>query len=408
MKTDRLTFPTFFLLLFLSTGVLRAQQEESSLFVPQMVPQASSGDRQLPRTEATSPIRQAAGAVPAANSSEYRSKDDVLGLRVARIGTRTRIPVEQGQIWREYDLTPYTKGRSFPATTTNPEQTIVDWVLRQTGLERWHSAPFGAISADSEKLYVHHVPEVQLEVADIVDRFLMQKFANDRCAIRVISLSRPDWISKAHPFLHPVTIHTPGVQGWIVDREGIQYLLQDWGRRTDFKELSSPQLMIQNGIRHYTEHTKQRTYLRDVQPSASAPGGYVEDRATIDEGFAVSFVPLTRLDGQYVEAHIKLDIVQVEKMIPSMIDAPTSLNSRQRVQIESPQVACFKLDEQVYWPKGKILLLDLGTIPLPNLSSQNEGTTLFGNLAKGLGASSRGNVLLLIESVADVTTSSVP
>ncbi len=401
----------FSVALLLAAGLARAQQVDApQTYIPQMLPTASATGQALPRTESVPdrPIRQVAAADETALSgenSEYRSRDKKLGLRVARIETRGKIPTDHDQIWREYDLTPYTKGRTFPANTTNPEQTIVEWILRQNGLQNgmktWHSTPFGALAADSEKLYVHHTTEVQMEVADTVDRFLMQRFANDRCAIRVISLSKPDWIAKGHRFLHPATIHTPGVQGWIADREGIQYLLQDWGRRTDFRELSSPQLMIYNGIKHYIEHTKQRTYLRNVQSNAGAPGGYAEDRATIDEGFAVSFTPLSRTDGLYVEAHIKLDIVQVEKMIPTMIDVPTAMNPRQRVQIESPQVSCFKLDEQVFWPKGKILILDLGSVPLPNISQQDEGTTVFGNIAKGLGATSRGNILLLIESVSD-------
>ncbi len=368
----------------------------------------------------TAPIEQvsAENAVPIpsalednlASNSEYRSRDKKLGLRVARIETRGQIPTEHGQIWREYDLTPYTKGRNFPPNTTNPEQTIVEWILRQNGLKQgvktWHSTPFGALAADSEKLYVHHITEIQSQVADTVDRFLMQRFVNDCCAIRVIVLSKPDWIAKSHRFLQPAAIHTPGVQGWIADREGISYLIQEWQRRADFRELASPNKVIYNGIKHYIEHTKQHSYLRNAQSNLQMPGGYAEDRAVLEEGFALSFTPLSRTDGLYVEAHIKLDIVQLEKMIPTMIDMPTAMNPRQRVQLESPQVSSFKLDEQVYWPKGKTLILDLGSVPLPNVSRQDVETTLFGSIAKGLGNTERGNILLLIESVADMPTSS--
>jgi hypothetical protein len=110
------------------------------------------------------------------------------------------------------------------------------------------------------------------------------------------------------------------------------------------------------------------------------------------------------LDGLAVDAAIKLDIVQIEKMIPLMLDAPTPTNPRQRIQIESPQVACFKLDEMIRWPKNKILLLDLGTIPLPALSDQAETQNFFSGIAKNISPSSRANVLLFIECVSGKVT----
>jgi hypothetical protein len=50
------------------------------------------------------------------------------------------LPNNFGQVWREYDISPYT----LRVTTTNrPEQAIVDWILRETGYEAWHSEPLG-------------------------------------------------------------------------------------------------------------------------------------------------------------------------------------------------------------------------------------------------------------------------
>ncbi|MDR2116639.1 MAG: hypothetical protein LBP87_09710 [Planctomycetaceae bacterium] len=332
---------------------------------------------------------------------QIRSKDSILGDRIAKITTDLeKIPKSHDQIWREYDITPYTKGRNFPETA-QPEQTIVDWILRQTGIKTWHSLPFGILTADSEKLYVYHTKEVQLAVADIVDRFVNPQFFNESCTIRIISLSRPDWIAKGHQYLRPMWIASPGIQGWILEREGAQALLQELAHRTDFKEIAPPQFLIPNGIAHNVVSKKQRTYLRDVQINSATLNGYVEDRVTIEEGFNVSFVPLSFLDGLDIAATIKLDIVQIEKMIPLMIDAPTATNPRQRIQIEAPQVACFKLDEMIRWPKNKILLLDLGTIPLPNSSEQAEPQNFFSGLAKNIISSGRANVLLFIECVAN-------
>jgi hypothetical protein len=75
--------------------------------------------------------------------------DPVLGNRVAKISNQLReIPKDAEQIWREYDITPYTKGRKF-SDGSQPEQTIIDWILRQTGTKIWHNSPFGILTVDN-------------------------------------------------------------------------------------------------------------------------------------------------------------------------------------------------------------------------------------------------------------------
>ncbi|MDR2754135.1 MAG: hypothetical protein LBC20_00375 [Planctomycetaceae bacterium] len=380
---------------------VEAQQTQSSGAAAFTPPDMAASKPLQPLAAAPTTTDQTTTDTTSRLGQRVRSRDSVLGDRIAKITTDLeKIPKSHDQIWREYDITPYTKGRNFPATT-QPEHTIVDWILRQTGIKTWHSSPFGILTADSEKLYVYHTKEVQLVVADIVDRFVNPQFFNESCTIRMISLSRPDWIVKGHQYLRPMWIASPGIQGWILEREGAQALLQELAHRIDFKEIAPPQFLIPNGIAHNVISKKQRTYLRDVQVNSSTLNGYAEDRVTIDEGFSISFVPLSFLDGLDIAATIKLDIIQIEKMIPLMIDAPTATNPRQRIQIEAPQGACFKLDEMIRWPKNKILLLDLGTIPLPNCSEQTEPQNFFSGLAKNMTASSRANVLLFIECVTN-------
>jgi len=325
------------------------------------------------------------------------SRDSVLGERVAKISaTMSKLPQGSGQIWREFDITPYTQERKVPMGSMPPEQMLVDWILRQTGTARWHTAPFGILTADSETLYVYHTPEMQLIVADIVDRFICPQLWNEACTLRIISTSRPDWQTKGHTLLKPIPIATQGVQGWIMEKTHAQNLLQELSRRSDFKELLPPQPLITHGIQHNVVAKKQRQYLRDVQPSTSALNGYVEDRVTVDEGIGLSITPLALLDGQHMAATIKLDIVQIERMLPTTIEISTATNSRQRAQIESPQMAYFKLDEIVRFPKNKVLLLDLGTIPLPN-TAEGDSRNVLTELSKGINPARRGNVLIFVE-----------
>jgi hypothetical protein len=81
------------------------------------------------------------------------SRDSVLGDRIAKISANLdRLPQNSGQMWREFDITPHTQGRKISAGSIPPEQMLTDWILRQTGTARWHTAPFSVLTADTEKL----------------------------------------------------------------------------------------------------------------------------------------------------------------------------------------------------------------------------------------------------------------
>ena len=69
-----------------------------------------------------------------------------------------QLPNSAGQVWREYDITPYT---SRVTTTENPQQAILDWILRETGNEMWFNEPLGILHANRSQLYVYHTPEIQ-------------------------------------------------------------------------------------------------------------------------------------------------------------------------------------------------------------------------------------------------------
>jgi hypothetical protein len=380
-------FYLVFVLFFYLALVLFA---EDTQFVP---PATSSNLPATPTTPTTPTIPTAA-----AKTIPIATADPILGDRIARISNQLReIPKDAEQIWREYDITPYTKGRKF-LDGSQPEQTIVDWILRQTGTKIWHNAPFGILTVEADKLYVYNTKNVQLNVADIVDRFVHPVFANESYSIRVVSISRPDWLVRGHKYLQPIRILSTGVQGWVMDKEGRNALLQELSKRNDFKEITS-QHLIANGVAHRVSAKQQRRYLRDIQPNNSSANGYAEDWVTIDEGYDVTFVPLAVMDGWTTDAIIKLEITQIDKMIPLQIDAPTTTNPRQRIEIESPQVAKFNLDEQIRWPKEQVLLLDLGTIPLPNLKQTTESTSVLNGLTKNLSTPKRANVLLMIERV---------
>jgi hypothetical protein len=245
-------------------------------------------------------------------------------------------------------------------------------------------------------LYVYHTKETQQIVADIVDRFVCPQLWNETCTLRIVSTTRPDWLNRGHSQLKPIPIATQGVQGWFLEKTAAQNLLTELARRNDFKELIPPQPLIAHAVQHNVVVKKQRQYLRDVQSNPSVSNGYAEDRVTIEEGIGLTVTPLALLDGQNIATNVKMDVVQIERMFTTMLEVPTAANPRQRVQIESPQMAYFKLDEIVRFPKNKVLLLDLGTVPLPN-TVDGDSRNVLSEISKGINPARRGNVLVFIE-----------
>lgn len=91
----------------------------------------------------TSNWRPPASAAVPASGTNLQPVSTAPRASIAKVtsGTGT-LPNDGGQIWREYDITPYT----LHVTSTNrPEQAIVDWVLRETGYDAWHSDPLGIL-----------------------------------------------------------------------------------------------------------------------------------------------------------------------------------------------------------------------------------------------------------------------
>ena len=153
-------------------------------------------------------------------------------------GTGT-LPNDAGQVWREYDITPYT----LRVTSTNrPEQAIVDWILRETGYEAWHSEPLGILSANGRTLRVYHTPQMQDTVSEIVDRFVNTQAETQAFGIRVITIGSPNWRTKMQRVLRPVPVQSQGVQAWLLSKEDAAMMIAELQKRTDFREHSSPQL----------------------------------------------------------------------------------------------------------------------------------------------------------------------
>jgi hypothetical protein len=272
------------------------------------------------------------------------------------------MPNEAGQVWREYDISPYT---SRVTTTKRPEQAIVDWILRDTGYEAWHSEPLAVLSATPKTLRVYHTPKMQAVVGELVERFVASEAETRTFSLSVITLDSPNWRARAQRLMHAVPVQTPGASAWLLQKEEAAVLLADLKRRSDYREHSSPYLLVNNGQSTLVSAVRGRAYTRDVLPRTDAWPGFEGRPGQIDEGFSLEFSPLMSVDGRTIDAAIKCDIDQVEKMASVMVDVPTPAAPRQRAKIDVPQIAHFRFHERFRWPVDQVLLVGMGMVAMP-------------------------------------------
>ena len=114
---------------------------------------------------------------------------------------------------------------------------------------------------------------MQAIVADLVDRFTSSEAATQTFALRVVTLDSPSWRTKAQPLLRPVPVQTPGVCAWMLAKEDAAILLADLRRRSDYREHSSPYLMVNNGQSTVVPAMRGRPYSRDVILRPDLPTG---------------------------------------------------------------------------------------------------------------------------------------
>jgi hypothetical protein len=311
-----------------------------------------------------------------------------------------KLPATQGQVWREYDIRPYT---SNVKSTEKPEQAIVDWVLRETGTDIWFTDAVGLLNADKDTLRVYHTPEVQRLVADVVDRFVVSQAETYSLGMRLVTIQSPNWRSRAHTLMRPVKVESPGVEAWLMSKESAALLIGELRKRSDYRELNSPSVNIENGQSQTVAQTKLRNYISGVRMLSNYPF-YEADNSQLNEGYSLELHPLFSADGQALDVVLKCHIDQLEKLVPVTMELPmptgtTAGSNIQRVQIQVPQVVSWRLHERFRWPADQVLLLSCGVVATPT----GEKTSPLGIPGFGAGPG-RADALLFIESHGKANT----
>ena len=299
------------------------------------------------------------------------------------------LPHTHNQKWREYDLRAYT---SRVTTTERPEQAVVDWILRETGTEVWFSEPLGVLSASKDTLRVYHTEEMHDVVRGIVDRLVSSQAESHAFGVRLVTVASPNWRAKALPLMRSVSVQSPGIDAWLLSKENATILITDLRKRLDFREHNSPNLMIHNGQSQTMAAMRPRNYVRGVQLRPNAFPAYELEMGQIQEGYSLQISPLLSLDERSVDAVLKCQIDQIEKLVPVTLDVPTS-SQRQTVEVQVPQLVSWRLHERFRWPTDQVLLLSCGVVATPVAEPRVLGIPrLLGNNP------GRADALLFIES----------
>ncbi len=310
----------------------------------------------------------------------------------------SQLPRSHGQEYRTYDITPYT---SRVEGVDNPQQAVIDWILRETGRDIWFLGPAAFLNADRQQLRVYHTPEVQAVVRQTLDRFLATRGQSYVMSMRLVTVGSPNWRAKALSMLKAVNVETPGIEAWMVSKENAAVLLGDLKKRADCQEHNSPNVVIHNGQYHTVSRRQPRSFVRSVRPRADSYTGYDLDMGQFNEGYSLELSPLFSVDGKTIDGVLKCSVDQVERFVNIPIDVPVISGGRQRVQVQVPQVVSWRLHERFRWPVDQVLLLSCGVVAMPGPERKNALDTPLTNpfgirfpLGKTPG---RADALLLIE-----------
>lgn len=325
-------------------------------------------------------------------------------LQARRTGVTPSLPNDAGQYWEEYDLRPYTKELK---TIDRPQQAIIDWVLRETGTDVWFTEPFGFINADREKLRVYHNEPMHQIVRGVYEQFVNGTPTPQLYGLRLMAVGNPNWRTRAHTLMQNVQAQSPGVQAYLVSKENSAILLALLRGRTDFREISSVDMVVANGQSQVLEQVRGRNFVESLKPVPGAWPPFMPSTGEIKEGYRLQLSPLLSVDKQTVDLVVKCNIDQVEKIANVNLDFPLQNGQNFTGQINVPQVASWRLHERFRWPADKVLVLSCGVVAAPqgNPSSSllGQGSSLLG-LDKILSpGGDRADALLMVEYRGEAT-----
>jgi hypothetical protein len=343
-------------------------------------------------------------AVPQANPPASATAQDEPGPSTTKVTRNLNsLPNSSGQVWREYDISPYT---SRITNTENPQQAIIDWIQKETGVEMWFNHPLGILSATKNQLYVYHTPEVQETIHKMVDRFVYTRGQVQSMDVTLLTIDNPNWRSSAYSKIQPIKSQSLGVEAFILSKENAAILIHQLARRGDAKLVNAGTVNNHDGQPFLLRNTRLTQFFNQLQWVPNQTPNYHPLTANVDEGYSVSINCLSSLDGRTIEAIVKCDIDQIERLTNVKVDAPSNFGTVQSVNLQIPQIVSWRLHERFRWSNDQVLLLTCGVVSGIDPNEQKTGPIipLLANTLK----TKRAEAILFIDYRGPVREASLP
>ena len=310
---------------------------------------------------------------------------------VTRVSSNTNVlPNSAGQIWREYDIRPYT---SQVTTSNQPEKAIVDWILRETGHEMWFQQPLGILSASKDTLRVYHTRDIHNVIQPIVDRFVSSRGAIQKVGVKLMTVENPDWRTRAIHMMQPVDIASAGIEGWVMSKENAALLYDTLKRRSDFIQHQAGDVTLHNGQKISVTRRRPIPFLQSIRWKNDPLAPFEPVSKTINEGYSMDFSLLTSNDGRTVETIIRCDVDQVENLRNVQVDVPLPNGTTKPIDLKVPQIVSWRLHERFRWPNEQVLVLSCGVVANP--AGKSNGILQFPDLFSQ--SNGRADALMFIE-----------
>ena len=269
---------------------------------------------------------------------------------------------QQGQIWKEYNIRPYTQGVT---NTSRPEQAIMDAILRQTGHQVWCGAVPGLLSVNENMIHVYHTPEIQEQVEAIVRQYLLSGNRTITWQFRVMTVNSPNWRVQAFPFLRAAETQSPGSAAWILNISDTPNLIRILQDRYGFQQVNSPMVTVHNGQPVTVNLTHPRQYTRGVYPDPNG-GGMRTANGLVESGCKLEFTPLVTGADRIVDALVQVHIDNLERVYD--VNLPLNYSRRganNSAKIQTPRIDQFRFQERFMWAADRALLISVGITPSP-------------------------------------------
>lgn len=267
---------------------------------------------------------------------------------------------EQGQIWKEYNISAYTQGVT---NTSRPEQAILDAILRQTGHNVWCGATPGMLNVTPHHVRVYHTPEIQEQVASIVNQYLLSGNRTITWQFRVMTVSSPAWRAQTASFMRAAETQSPGSSAWILNLSDVPNLVRILQERYNLQQVNSPVVTVHNGQPATVNLTHPRQYVRGVYPDP-AGGGFRTANGLVESGCKLEFTPLVTGDDRIVDALVQVHIDNLERVYDVNFPTPTGRRPG-AFKIQTPRIDQFRFQERFMWAADRALLISVGITPSP-------------------------------------------